>query len=82
MILNSGKVSEGDFRRLKAYLLGIPFIDLSKLKVAKEILFLIPEPVARKHNIVAYNRSDTSLEVAMLNPEDLESIEFIKKAWV
>ncbi len=79
VILNSGKVSEGDFRKLKAYLLGIPFIDLSKLKVTKEILFMIPEPVARKHNIVSYNRSDTGLEVAMLNPEDLESIEFIKK---
>lgn len=79
VILNSGKVSEGDFRKLKAYLLGIPFIDLSKLKVTKEILFMIPEPVARKHNIVAYNRNDSGLEVAMLNPEDLESIEFIKK---
>ncbi|MEK7504745.1 MAG: ATPase, T2SS/T4P/T4SS family, partial [Patescibacteria group bacterium] len=79
VLLNSGKVSEEDFRRMKAYLLGIPYISLSKLKVDKEILFLVPEPIARKHNIVAFARSDKGLEVAMLDPEDLQAIEFIKK---
>lgn len=78
-VLASGQISENDFRRLKAYLLGIPFIDLEKRKVPKDVLFMIPEPVARRHNIVAFSRGESGLEVAMLNPEDLESIEFIKK---
>lgn len=78
-ILNSGKISEEDFRRMKAYLLGIPYISLAKLKVPKEVLFLIPEPIARKHNIVAFGKTDKGLEVAMLDPEDLQAIEFIKK---
>ncbi len=79
VILNSGKVSEEDFRRMKAYLLGIPYISLAKLKVDKEVLFLVPEPIARKHNIVAFAKSEKGLEVAMLDPEDLQAIEFIKK---
>ncbi len=79
VLLASGKVSEDEFRRLHAYLLGIPFISLRNLKVPRDVLFLIPEPIARRHNIVAFNRRGEVLEVAMLDPEDLASIEFIKK---
>ncbi len=78
-VLNSGKVGEDDFRRIKAYLLGIPFVNLKQVKIEKETLFAIPEPIARKHNIVAFKKNDKELEVAMLDPEDLEAIEFIKK---
>ena len=78
-ILASGKVTEDDFRRIKAYLLGIPFVNLRKEKIERETLAMIPEPIARKHNIVAFKKKDHELEVAMLDPEDLEAIEFIKK---
>src|SRR5690606_7172189 len=56
-----------------------PFVSLRGLKIDFNILSLIPEPVARNHNIVAYNRSDKGLEVAMLNTADLPAIDFIKK---
>lgn len=78
-VLSSGKVGEDDFRRIKAYLLGIPFVNLKSVKIEKTTLFAIPEPIARKHNIVAFKKTDQELEVAMLDPEDLEAIEFIKK---
>ncbi|MEK7092056.1 MAG: GspE/PulE family protein, partial [Patescibacteria group bacterium] len=78
-VLNSGKVGEDDFRRIKAYLLGIPFVNLKSVKIEKGTLFTIPEPIARKHNIVAFKKTEKELEVAMLDPEDLEAIEFIKK---
>ena len=79
-LLASGKISTDDLRRAKAYVLGIPFVDLKKLKIDREILKLIPEPIARTHNIIAYARSATGLEVAMLDPGDLEAVEFIKKS--
>lgn len=74
-----GKISEEDLGRLQAYILGIPFVDLEHEKISDEVLRLIPEPIARTHNIVAYKKSGSSLEVAMLDPENLETIEFIKK---
>ncbi|MEK7091830.1 MAG: ATPase, T2SS/T4P/T4SS family, partial [Patescibacteria group bacterium] len=40
----------------------------------------MPEPIARKHNIVAYRRTEQGLEVAMLDPLDLEAIDFVKKS--
>jgi type IV pilus assembly protein PilB len=80
LLVSSGKISEDDLRRAKAYVLGIPFVDIKKVKIERDILYLIPEPVARKNNIIAFAKSERGLEVAMLDPEDLESIDFIKKS--
>ncbi|MDD4989811.1 MAG: ATPase, T2SS/T4P/T4SS family [Candidatus Pacebacteria bacterium] len=72
-------VSQEDLVRLKAYILGIPFVNLEKEKILQDILRVIPEPIARTHNIVAFRKQGNNLEVAMLDPEDLKTIEFIKK---
>ena len=79
VFLSSGQIKEDDFHRIKAYLLGIPFVSLKQEKIERETLFMIPEPIARKHNIVAFRKRGAELEVAMLDPEDLQAIEFIKK---
>lgn len=78
-LISQGKLSEDDVRRMQAYILGIPFVDLKKEKLPFDILSLIPEPIARNHNIIAFKKTDTTLEVAMLNTEDLTAIDFIKK---
>lgn len=79
VLVRKGLVSEDDMRRMQAYVLGVPFISLAKEKILYDVLALIPEPIARTHNVVAYKRTDRELEVAMLDVEDLQSIEFIKK---
>lgn len=79
VLVSCGFVSQPDLVRLKAYILGIPFIDLEKVIVQSEVLEIIPEPIARSHNIVAYKKTGSNLEVAMLSPEDLQIIDFIKK---
>jgi len=65
--------------KLKAYILGIPFVNLEKENIRAEVLELIPEPIARANNIVAFRRTGEFLEVAMIDPEDLGIIESIKK---
>jgi len=79
VLINNGKISENDFRRAEAYVLGIPFVSLKDQKIDPAVLALIPEPVARKNNAVAFRRTGDALEVAMLDTKDLSSIEFIKK---
>ena len=74
-----GKLSEDDLRKAEAYILGIPFINLSGQKIDFDILALIPEPIARNHNIVAFKKTSDALEVAMLDTDDLVAIDFIKK---
>ncbi len=79
ILIKKGLISEEKISRLEAYILGIPFVNLEKEIVPDEILRIIPEPIARKHNIVAYRKKGQNLEVAMLDPEDLQMIDFIKK---
>jgi type IV pilus assembly protein PilB len=79
ILVNHGKLSEDDLRKMQAYVLGIPFVDLKGQKIAFEVLSLVPEPIARGHNIVAFKKSSDSLEVAMLDTDDLHAIDFIKK---
>ncbi|HEY4483227.1 MAG TPA: GspE/PulE family protein, partial [Candidatus Paceibacterota bacterium] len=78
-IVSAGKIPEDELIRLQAYVLGVPFVDLKKEKIDFAVLSLIPEPIARTHNIVAFKKTDKELEVAMANPNDLEAIDFIKK---
>lgn len=74
-----GYIAEDQLRRLEAYILGIPFVDLSQETVDPEVLQMIPEPIARKHNIIAFKKTPAGLEVAMLDPDDIQTIEFIRK---
>ncbi len=79
VLVSQGFISQEELVKLEAYILGIPFVNLEKEKVENEILKIIPEPIARSHNIVAFRKRGRDLEVAMLDPEDLRTIEFIKK---
>jgi len=79
ILVSQGKLTEDDMRRSSAYVLGIPFVDLKGQKIPFETLSLIPEPIARNHNIVAFKKAADSLEVAMLDVEDLGAIDFVKK---
>ncbi|MEI8337748.1 MAG: GspE/PulE family protein [bacterium] len=79
VLISEGKISEDDFSRISAYILGIPFVDLSDKRLDLETLSLIPEPIARKHNLIAFKKTDSELEVAMLDTDDLSEIDFIKK---
>ena len=79
ILISEGKLTEDDLRRMQAYLLGIPFVDLKGQKIPIEVLSLIPEPIARTHNVVAFKKDGDFLEVAMLDTDDLSSIDFIKK---
>jgi len=79
VLVSRGKLTEDDMRRSSAYVLGIPYVDLKGQKIPFETLSLIPEPIARNHNIVAFKKGADSLEVAMLDVEDLGAIDFVKK---
>ncbi len=79
VILDQKIVTEEELIKLKAYILGIPFVNLAKENVPPEVLKIIPEPIAKKNSIVAFKKHGMDLEVAMTDPEDVQTIEFIHK---
>ena len=79
VLVSNNLITEKELIKIEAYLLGIPFINLEEETIPLDVLKIIPESIARAHNIVAFNKKDNTLEVAMLDPEDLRTTEFIKK---
>jgi type IV pilus assembly protein PilB len=59
----------------------IPYINLSQKTIPKKILSKIPEYIARLYQAVPVDIDEQSkkLVVAMVDPEDYQAIEFIKK---
>ena len=79
ILVSAGSLTSDALRRIKAYVLGIPFVNLKDKKVDIEVLSLIPEPIARTHSIIAYQKKGDELEVAMLDTEDLPAIDSVRK---
>src|SRR5580765_77632 len=64
------EIGEDELRRTYAYILGIPFVSLVGTNISYETLSLIPEPIARRNNIIAFAHKGDELEVAMLDTDD------------
>lgn len=79
LLIARGSLTEDALRRIQAYVLGIPFVNLKDHHIPADILALIPEPIARTHNIIAFKKEGGNLEVAMLDVDDIASIESMRK---
>lgn len=79
VLVGKSLIGEDELRRTYAYILGIPFLSLVGTQIPMTTLSLIPEPIARRNNIIAYMHKGGDLEVAMLDTDDLAAIDFIKK---
>jgi len=78
-LVADGLVTEDQLASAQAYLLGIPFMNVENESIPPDVLKIIPESIARVNNIIAFKKDGNNLEVAMLDPDDLRTIEFIKK---
>ncbi|MFM2415008.1 MAG: hypothetical protein RI911_701, partial [Candidatus Parcubacteria bacterium] len=79
VLVEHGEIKDTDLRKAYSHITGIPFVSLVEKKIPYETLALIPEPVARHNSVVAFELAGDDLLVAMLDAEDLRSIDFIKK---
>ncbi len=57
----------------------LPFIDISNISIRRDVLNLIPEPIVQVHSIVAYEATDKEIKIAMVDPHDVEMIDFVEK---
>lgn len=77
-LVSRGILTTDDLRRAEAYILGLPFVDLKNQKIDLATLSLVPEPIARKHHVIAFKKSDDALEAAMLDMKELSTLDFLK----
>jgi type IV pilus assembly protein PilB len=79
VVLGKKLISGKKLNELKAYILGVPFVDLKNKDIDLKILKIIPESVAKQYKAVAFDKQGKKLNVAMLDPTDLQFMDFIGK---
>ncbi|MDP3994169.1 MAG: ATPase, T2SS/T4P/T4SS family [bacterium] len=72
-------IPEDRLAKLVSDFLDVPAIDLTSSEIPQDVLKVIPEPIARRHQVVAFKKKGNELDLAMTDPEDLQTREFVKK---
>ena len=72
-------LSEKDLLNLKAEILGAPIVDLTTQQIPQDVLNLVPEPIAHRHQVISFAKTKDELSLAMTDPEDIQTKEFIQK---
>lgn len=73
-----GYITDDDFRRAVAGVLGLPFTALKRDDIDPTALLLIPEPIARAYTMLGFRLHDNELEVALLHPDDAQILETLE----
>src|SRR3989338_7117716 len=72
--------TEDNLYETAASLFQLPFVKTKNQPIRKDILFLIPEPLAQHYQIAAVDTDgDKVLKVITTDPENLQAFEFLKK---
>jgi type IV pilus assembly protein PilB len=72
-------VDEDTLYTKTAEALGLPLAPLTGDKIDKSILEMIPAPLAETHYVVAYEITKEEIHLAMTDPNDIQTIEFIHR---
>lgn len=78
VLIRRNFVSQEMIAKSQAYVLDIPFIDLTNEVVLPEVLKKVPELISRRYNVVAFRQSGENLEVAMLHSGNEQVLDLIK----
>jgi len=79
LLLAKELIADIDLKKMHAYIMGIPFVDLENKEISKKTLQIISESVAKKNNVIVFKKDDNKLRVAMLDPSDIQIIDYLKK---
>jgi len=87
VLIGNEKITEDYLTELLAPYYGVPIVNLKKEIIDKSIIELIPEVYAKAKNIIifSYDKEKAIIKLAMLDPFDYETIEYIRakfNAWV
>ncbi len=77
-ITQLGYLEESELTDFVAKEYGVPSIDLDSFEIDAEVQVLIPEHVARKHNVIPVNRAGSTLILATADPANMFALDDIK----
>ncbi|MCX6779335.1 MAG: ATPase, T2SS/T4P/T4SS family [Candidatus Magasanikbacteria bacterium] len=78
-VVTANLVDEEKLFQAIADKLNVPYINLKNYEIKKNLLFLIPSALAVSHQVVAFSKEGEELKVAMNDPLDLQTVEFLSR---
>jgi type IV pilus assembly protein PilB len=80
VLLEAKKLTVEQVGALKAEAAGVAFIDVKEYQIDAAALKLVPEAVARKHQVLPLHRIDSALTAAMDDPWNAVAIDALRAA--
>lgn len=78
VLIGNNMITEQYFVELMSQYLEIPSVDLSKEEIKFSDIELIDEPTSKKKQAVVFGTEKDFIKIAMVDPLDLQTIEYIK----
>jgi len=78
IIVEQGILKEDEMMEALAEEIGVRYVDISNMEIDPTVVVLIPEEMARRHQIIAIDKIEEKLIVAMANPLDVFAYDELK----
>ncbi|MDZ7744639.1 MAG: GspE/PulE family protein [Candidatus Saccharibacteria bacterium] len=80
LAIASNLISESDLTKAYAEDIDVPFVEIDPKTLKKEVLYLIPERIARQYNAVVFEIDKDGIKhLALSDPDDVQAINFLQK---
>jgi len=79
VIKERGYVTDRDFVEAFGEVYNIAFIDLVEMPISEEVFNTIPITTLKRYKIVPFKLEEDRLHLAMVDPLDLQTIEFVER---
>jgi len=78
IIVEQGILKEDEMMEALAEEIGVRYVDISNMEIDPTVVVLIPEEMSRRHQIIAIDKIEEKLIVAMANPLDVFAYDELK----
>lgn len=78
VLVNEKLVTEDDIIEVLEFQLGIPHVDLDKYEINAAVATIIPENIVRRYELIAIDKKDDLLIVAMVDPLNIFALDDVK----
>ena len=80
VLINLGMVGEKEVVKGRALEAGIPFVDIDNLQIDSSALNVVPDRLAKQHNVIPVRKEGTVLWLAMANHNNIEATDAVRFA--
>ena len=79
ILVEHGDISEEYLAEIMADYFEVKYVALDKLNISEDVLGFVPEQIAKSKKVLPFEVTSTELKVAMEDPGDLDTINFLEK---